>query len=160
MQMFRHEFNLNFSGYKPLNYIETESFCGYNPKNYFTMPAFYFGKVINLRLRMIFFYFCTIMYSQQDILEFISNNRDLLREKFHVTRIGIFGSYARKEQTIQSDIDIIVDFEVNTQNLFELKLQLKQFFKDEFNIDVDICRERYIKPRFRKRIENEAIYVE
>ncbi len=100
------------------------------------------------------------MYSQQDILEFISSNRNLLREKFHITRIGIFGSYARKEQTIQSDIDLIVDFEVNTQNLFELKLQLKQFFKDRFNIDVDICRERYIKPRFRKRIENEAIYVE
>jgi len=99
------------------------------------------------------------MYSQQEILQFISGNRSLLREKFHVTRIGIFGSYARKEQTNQSDIDIIVDFEVNTQNLFELKLQLKQFFKNRFNIDVDICRERYIKPRFRKRIENESIYI-
>ena len=100
------------------------------------------------------------MYSQQEILEFISGNRNLLREKFHVTRIGIFGSYARKEQTNQSDIDLIVDFEDNTRELYELKLRLKQFFKDRFNIDVDICRERYIKPRFRKRIENEAIYVE
>lgn len=93
-------------------------------------------------------------------MQFITSNRNLLREKFHVTRIGIFGSYARKEQTNQSDIDLIVDFEVNTQNLFELKLQLKQFFRDRFNIDVDICRGKYIKPRFRKRIENEAIYVE
>ena len=100
------------------------------------------------------------MYSQQDILEFISSNRDFLREKFHVTRIGIFGSYARKEQTKQSDIDLIVDFENNTQEIYELKLQLKEFFKDRFNVEVDICRERYIKPRFRKRIENEAIYVE
>ena len=100
------------------------------------------------------------MYSQQDILKFISTNRSLLREKFHVTRIGIFGSYARKEQTNQSDIDLIVDFENNTQEIYELKLQLKQFFKDRFNVEIDICRERYIKPHFRKRIENEAIYVE
>jgi hypothetical protein len=72
----------------------------------------------------------------------------------------LFGSYARGEQNKQSDIDLIVDFEVNTQNLFELKLQIKQFFKDKFDIEVDICRERYLKPHCRKRIENEAIYVE
>jgi predicted nucleotidyltransferase len=99
------------------------------------------------------------MHSQQEILQFISNNRSVLRKKFHITRIGIFGSYARKEQTSQSDIDLIVDFENNTQDIFELKLQLKQYFKEQFKIDVDICRERCIKPRFRKRIENEAIFI-
>ncbi len=100
------------------------------------------------------------MYSQQDILQFISANRTYLRDRFHIAKIGIFGSYAREEQTKDSDIDLIVDFEKNTPELYELKLQIKQFFKNKFDIEVDICRERYMKPRFRKRIENEAIYVE
>lgn len=100
------------------------------------------------------------MYSQQDILQFISANRTYLRDRFHIAKIGIFGSYAREEQTLDSDIDLIVDFEKNTPELYELKLQIKQFFEDKLDIEVDICRERYMKPRFRKRIENEAIYVE
>jgi len=100
------------------------------------------------------------MHSKQDILQFISVNRTYLRERFHIVKIGLFGSYARGEQNKQSDIDLIVDFEKNTPELYELKLQIKQFFKDKFDIEVDICRERYLKPHFRKRIENEAIYVE
>lgn len=100
------------------------------------------------------------MYSQQDILQFISANRTYLRNRFHIVRIGIFGSYARDEQTNDSDIDLIVDFEKNTPELFELKLQIKQFFKDRFDIEVDICRESYIKPCFISRIKKEVIYVE
>lgn len=100
------------------------------------------------------------MYSQKQILDFISENKIVLREQFHISRIGLFGSFARKEQSEHSDIDLIVDFEENTNNLFDLKIEIRKFFKDKFNLDVDICREKYIKSRYKKRILNETIYVD
>ncbi|KAF0237234.1 MAG: hypothetical protein FD181_2068 [Prolixibacteraceae bacterium] len=100
------------------------------------------------------------MHTQKQILDFISENKSFLNQQFHVSKIGLFGSYARNEQTSNSDIDLIVDFEENTADLFDIKIAIKRFFMENLNIDVDICREKYIKPRFKKRIQNEAIYVD
>lgn len=100
------------------------------------------------------------MYTQSQIIDFISKNRSVLKEKFHVTKIGLFGSFARNEQTEYSDIDLIIDFEENTNNLFELKIALRKFFQEKLNLDVDICRGKYIKPRFKDRISKEAVYVD
>ena len=99
------------------------------------------------------------MTTRDQILSFIAQNKNLFREKFHIVRIGLFGSYARGDQKVDSDIDLLVEFEENTQDLFELKSQLKDFFKDKFEINVDICREKYIKPRIKKTILKETVYA-
>jgi predicted nucleotidyltransferase len=99
------------------------------------------------------------MHTQKQILDFISNNKSFLNQQFHVSKIGLFGSYARNEQTENSDIDLIVDFEENTNNLYDIKIELKKFFKENLNINVDICREKYIKPFYKTRIIKETIYV-
>jgi uncharacterized protein len=100
------------------------------------------------------------MYTQKQILDFISENKILLNQQFYVSKIGVFGSYARNEQTDLSDIDLIVDFKENTSNLYDIKAELKRFFKEKLNVEIDICREKYIKPRYKTRIINEAIYVD
>jgi len=100
------------------------------------------------------------MKTKDQILLFLSGNRGILRERYHVVKVGLFGSYARGDQNSKSDIDLIVEFEENTQDLFELKIKLKSFFKDHLGAEVDICREKYIKPRFRKSILKEAVYVD
>jgi uncharacterized protein len=99
------------------------------------------------------------MTNKDQILSFISQNKRLLLEKFHITRIGLFGSYARGEQKDTSDIDLLVEFEENTQDLYDLKLQLKEFFRDRFGIEIDICREKYIKPRVKTSILKETVYA-
>jgi predicted nucleotidyltransferase len=73
--------------------------------------------------------------------------------------MGLFGSYARGDQKEQSDIDLLVEFEENTEALYELKSQIKDLFKDRFGIEIDICRDKYIKPRIKKRILNETVYA-
>ena len=99
------------------------------------------------------------MKTKDQILTFLAQNRKLFRDKFHIVRIGLFGSYAREEQKPDSDIDLLVEFEENTQELFELKIQLKEFFQMQLGIDVDICREKYIKPRFKSSILKETVYA-
>ena len=100
------------------------------------------------------------MKTRDQILKFLAQNKNLFRDKYHIIRIGLFGSYARGEQTPKSDIDLLVEFEENTQDLYEIKLQLKDFFKKNLEIEIDICREKYIKPRIRKSILKETIYAD
>ena len=99
------------------------------------------------------------MKTRDQILTFLSQNKKLFRDKYHIVRIGLFGSYARGEQNPNSDLDILVEFEENTQDLYDLKLQLKDFFQTQIGIDVDICREKYIKPRIKSSILKETVYA-
>jgi predicted nucleotidyltransferase len=100
------------------------------------------------------------MKSKDQILMFLAQNKKLFRDKYHIIRIGLFGSYARDEQNIESDLDLLVEFEDNTQELYDLKLQLKDFFLKTLGIEIDICREKYIKPRIKKQILKETIYAD
>ena len=99
------------------------------------------------------------MRTRNQLLLFLSRNKDLFRERFHINRIGLFGSYARGEQTDKSDIDLIVEFEENTQDLYEIKIRLKEFIKAETGKDADICCEKYIKTAIKEHILKETVYV-
>ena len=81
------------------------------------------------------------MKTKDQILDFLSQNKKLLRDQYHIIRIGLFGSYARDEQNIDSDLDILVEFEENTPDLHELKKKLKDFLRKKLGTEIDICRE-------------------
>ena len=71
------------------------------------------------------------MKTKDEIIHFLMMNKDLFKEKFHVSKIGIFGSYARGDQNSQSDLDLIVEFEKYTNDLYDIKIQLKEFVKSK-----------------------------
>jgi predicted nucleotidyltransferase len=96
---------------------------------------------------------------QSQILDYLSANRQNISRKYHLKKLGIFGSYARNEQTFDSDLDLLVEFEDNTQDLHGKKEFLRKEMQDVFHVHVDICREKYIKPVFRQQILSDAIYV-
>ena len=100
------------------------------------------------------------MKTRDQILSFLAQNKKLFRDKYHIVKIGLFGSYARGEQNLDSDIDLLVEFEENTQELYDLKLQIKDFFKTSLGIEVDICREKYIKARIKSAILKETVYAD
>jgi uncharacterized protein len=70
------------------------------------------------------------MLTSDEILTFLRKNKLTLKEKFFVTEIGLFGSYARNEQTENSDIDFLVVFETDTPDLYSVEKELKEFLKD------------------------------
>lgn len=99
------------------------------------------------------------MTTKGEILEFLTRNKQYFRDQFGIVKIGLFGSYAKDEQTDGSDIDLIVEFANNTPNLFDVKNELKNYINERFNIQVDIAREKYLKPIYRDSILQETIYV-
>lgn len=99
------------------------------------------------------------MLTSDVILEFLRINKQMLRVRYHCEEIGLFGSFARNEQNETSDIDIIVQFEKDTQDLYTVEIELKQFLKSHFGREIDICSKKWIKPIFKPLVLNEAIYA-
>ena len=99
------------------------------------------------------------MYKKEEILDFLRTNKDSLLSKYSLTKIGIFGSYAREEQTEKSDIDFILEFEDNAKGMYSKKYDLHEYLKSVFKKEVDICTEHSIKPIFKPYILNDVIYV-
>ena len=99
------------------------------------------------------------MVAQSQILQYLSANKQSISQKYHLKKLGIFGSYARSEQTLKSDLDLLVEFKDNTPDLTEKKDFLRKEIQSVFHIHVDICREKYIKPMFRQQILSDVIYV-
>nr|MBI1231768.1 nucleotidyltransferase [Cytophagales bacterium] len=99
------------------------------------------------------------MINRSEILSFLEENKALLFDECQLVSIGLFGSFSRNEETENSDIDLIVEFQPNTQNLSEKKTKIKDLVAKRFDREVDLCREKYIKPYFRNQILQSAIYV-
>ena len=99
------------------------------------------------------------MLKTDEVLEFLRNHRQTLQSDFRIVKLGLIGSFARGEQTEESDIDLLVEFEPNTDDLFGKKMKLRDFLKASFQRDVDICREKYVKPYVKNYLLRDAIYV-
>ena len=97
--------------------------------------------------------------NSSNILNYLTLNKERLSNEYHLTKIGLFGSMARGDFDDNSDIDIIVEFEPNTSDLFTLKQGLKQEIQEKFQRQVDICRLKYIKPIFWNQIQSDIIYA-
>ena len=99
------------------------------------------------------------MTSKNEILAYLAENKPVFQERFHLLKLGLFGSFAREEANESSDLDIIIELEPGTQDIFEIKQELRSTLELQFSRKVDICREKAIRPIFRPMILNEAIYV-
>jgi len=99
------------------------------------------------------------MLEKKEILAFLSEIKEDVFAEYQLVKIGLFGSFANDEQTDKSDIDLIVEFQPNVENLSEKKSKIKELLSKQFKRDVDLCREKYIKPYFKSQILQSAIYV-
>ena len=118
----------------------------------------FFGK-IPLSLHKILLYLIMQEVTGEDILNYLRENKSYLFSEYHLTKMGLFGSFAKGDVTASSDIDLLVEFEPDTEELLEKKTRIKNMIKRQFNLEVDICREKYIKPYFKSQILQSVIYV-
>ena len=73
--------------------------------------------------------------TKEEILQFLRKNKPLLKKKFGVDNIMLFGSYARDEATPNSDIDILIESkEKDFDKWFDLKELLEQTFKKKVDV--------------------------
>ncbi len=78
-------------------------------------------------------------------------------KKHHITKAGIFGSFAKAEATEASDIDILVELgkKISLLDFVGIKLELE----DALDREVDLVEYQSIKPALRERILEEEIRI-
>ena len=99
------------------------------------------------------------MNTKQEILDFLKLNQSYMKKHYSLTKIGLFGSFARDEQRIDSDVDLLIEIEEDTKNIYDLKNSLSKYLVKAFDRNVDIAREKYLKPYARNEILKDTIYV-
>ena len=77
-------------------------------------------------------------------------------KSFGVRSLSLFGSSARGEDTPESDLDFVVEFEKKS---FDSYMDLKLFLEELFDRPVDLVLADGIKPRLRATILREAIHA-
>ena len=93
----------------------------------------------------------------QDCLNKLARFKKDFGSKFGIVKLGIFGSVARKENTEDSDIDIVVEVQ---QPSLSLMYELKEALKALFGCEVDLVRFREsLRPLFKTNIQKDVIYV-
>jgi uncharacterized protein len=82
-----------------------------------------------------------------------------VQQKYHVRRLGIFGSFVRGEQTENSDIDLLVEFDPNVHFGLLTFCQLEKDLSELLKRKVDLVMKDGLKPKLGERILQEVIYL-
>ena len=96
------------------------------------------------------------MTSLLDITETLKIHKARLTTKYGLKNMAIFGSYGRGQQTIDSDVDILVDFKRPIGIEF---IDLADELEKLLCIKVDLVSKNGVKPDYFKQIESELNYV-
>jgi len=96
------------------------------------------------------------MKRQDGIKETLRRFKPILREKFKVKEIGIFGSYVRGEESEESDVDILVEFDESIGWEF---IDVKEFLEEILGKKMDLVTVGALKPQLRDKILKEVIYA-
>jgi len=88
-----------------------------------------------------------------EIFRLLSQNRELL-SRYRIKKIRLFGSYVRNEQTDESDIDFLVEFE-SPISIFE-HVHLINELAQIFGKKVEVLSVKALKPLLSETILKEA----
>ena len=91
-------------------------------------------------------------------IELLKGHENAIRERYHVRRIGVFGSFARGEGKEGSDIDVLIELEEEYET-FDNYMDLKYFLEDMFGRKVDLVTVDTLRPQLKDAILREVVYA-
>lgn len=94
---------------------------------------------------------------EENIFTKIGNLKKQIRQNYKAEIKGIFGSYARGNHAIHSDIDVLVEF-YPSADLFDF-VGLSQFLEEHLSCKVDIVPLNSIPEELKTSILREVIYL-
>ena len=99
--------------------------------------------------------------NKKEIINYLKSKKDFLKNKYGITTIGLYGSYAKNEATADSDVDIFYERDKN----FKLKsglefLSIPDTIANDLNIKkVDFVKLNSMNPIIKINAEKDFIYV-
>ncbi len=94
--------------------------------------------------------------TKNEILDFLREHKEELMQKYSVTKIGLFGSYAKDEAHDESDIDIAIE---SRKKDFFIREDLREYLEKHLKKPVDVGYLDSFRAYYKTKIEKEIIYV-
>ncbi|MBQ8066181.1 MAG: nucleotidyltransferase domain-containing protein [Prevotella sp.] len=97
------------------------------------------------------------MLTLQDCITRLTEFKQESGQRLGISKLGVFGSVARRENTEGSDLDVVVEMDQATlRRMYEIEERLGKMF----NCKIDVVQMRpTLRPLLRRNIEKDAIYV-
>jgi len=96
---------------------------------------------------------------REDIINYLALRKDYFYNQYHISAIGLFGSYSRNEQTENSDIDIVYLLSENQKLSYYQLFDIEQLLQTQFNKKVELVNFKYMNPIIKYKAEKDIIYV-
>ena len=96
------------------------------------------------------------MESSKIIEKKLKSLKPIISKRFHVSKIGYFGSYSRNEQTEKSDLDILVMFRKPIGWDF---FDLRNLLENELKIKIDLVSVKALKKQLKDIILKQVKFV-
>jgi len=99
----------------------------------------------------------TGVQTKREVFKTISDHSARLKD-LDVKKVGIFGSFVRGEQTPESDIDLLVQFDPDKKN-FDNFIHLSELLEDLLQRRVEIITTEALSPYIGPHILSEVEYA-
>lgn len=99
------------------------------------------------------------MKTFEEIKHFLAMHKDELQRQYKIKEIGVFGSYAKREQKKRSDVDILVEFEESANLSLLGFIRLENHLSDVLEVKVDLVEKHTLKPRIGKHVLKEVVMI-
>ncbi len=88
--------------------------------------------------------------SAEDLMAKLKELKSVITARYKAKEIGLFGSFARGEQSANSDVDLLVEFEEGA-DLFDL-IGLSHYLEEALQRKVDIVSRRALRAELREAV--------
>ncbi|OHE10067.1 MAG: hypothetical protein A2513_08190 [Sulfurimonas sp. RIFOXYD12_FULL_33_39] len=92
-----------------------------------------------------------------NILNYLKEHYFEFKDKYDIDSLYLFGSFARNEQSVDSDVDLLVEFK-KTPDLLTF-IELEEYLSTLLQSSVDLVPKRKLKAEIRDQILKEAIAI-
>jgi predicted nucleotidyltransferase len=97
------------------------------------------------------------MKNLQEIKAILVQVKSLVKEKYQISELGIFGDYVRGEVKENSQVNILIDY-TEPPSLLDL-VDMEYYLSDLLKVKADVISKNGLKGKRRERILSEVIYV-
>jgi hypothetical protein len=94
-----------------------------------------------------------------EIKQILRTHRPHLAEKYGVVEIGVFGSYVRDEQRVDSDVDILIELTSPPRISLIGLVELEQYLSEIIGRKADVALKKNLRKRIGQRILNEVVPI-
>ncbi len=95
--------------------------------------------------------------TKEQVIQILGGHLAEIRRQFAVRRLSLFGSVARNEAGLGSDVDLLVVFE--GKPTFDVFMDLKFYLEDLLGGTVDLVTDKAMRPQVRQAISGELVDV-